>query len=46
MNVTIFIAHMRNCVMGATPMAAYNQVHFRLDFFLEGNSMNPDQTAP
>ena len=26
--------------------AAYIQVHFRLDFFLEANAMNPDQTAP
>ena len=22
------------------------QVHFRLDFFMEANNMNPDQTAP
>ena len=26
--------------------AAYIQVHFRLDFFMESNNMNPDQTAP
>ena len=25
--------------------AAYIQVFFRLDFFFEPNSMNPDQTA-
>ena len=25
--------------------AAYIQVHFRLDFFMEANNMNPDQTA-
>ena len=25
--------------------AAYIQVHFRLDFFMEVNNMNPDQTA-
>ena len=25
--------------------AAYIQVHFRLDFFKEATSMNPDQTA-
>ena len=25
--------------------AAYIQVHFRLDFFMEENNMNPDQTA-
>ena len=46
MNVTIFIMHVPNCVMGATPMAAYNQVYFRLGFFMEANSINPDQTAP
>ena len=26
--------------------AVYIQVHFRLDFFLEANNMNPDQAAP
>ena len=26
--------------------AAYIQVHFRLDFIMEVNTMNPDQTAP
>ena len=26
--------------------AAYIQVHFRPDFFMEVNNMNPDQTAP
>ena len=26
--------------------AAHIQVHFRLDFFMEANTMNPDQTAP
>ena len=26
--------------------AAYIQVHFRQDFFMEANNMNPDQTAP
>ena len=26
--------------------AAYNQVHFSLDFILEANAMNPDRTAP
>ena len=25
--------------------AAYIQVHFRLDFIMEANTMNPDQTA-
>ena len=25
--------------------AANIQVHFRLDFFMEANNMNPDQTA-
>ena len=25
---------------------AYIQVHFRLDFFMEANTMDPDQTAP
>ena len=25
--------------------AAYIQVHFRLDNFMEANNMNPDQTA-
>ena len=24
----------------------YSQVHFRLDFFMEANNTNPDQTAP
>ena len=23
-----------------------SQVHFRLDFFVKANNMNPDQTAP
>ena len=26
--------------------AAYIQVHFRLDIFMEANNMNTDQTAP
>ena len=26
--------------------AAYIQVHFRIDFFMEANNMNPDQTVP
>ena len=26
--------------------AAYIQVHFRLDFFMEANNMNLDKTAP
>ena len=26
--------------------AANTQVHFRLDFIMEANNMNPDQTAP
>ena len=26
--------------------AAYNQIHFRLDFFMKANTMNADQTAP
>ena len=26
--------------------AAYIQANFRLDFFMEANYMNPDQTAP
>ena len=26
--------------------AAYIQVHFRLNFIMEANTMNPDQTAP
>ena len=26
--------------------AAYIEVHFRLDFFLDANNMNPDRTAP
>ena len=25
--------------------AAYIEVHFRLDFFMEANNMNPNQTA-
>ena len=25
--------------------AVYSQVHFRLDFFMEANNMNPDQTG-
>ena len=25
---------------------AFFQMHFRLDFFMEINTMNPDQTAP
>ena len=26
--------------------AAYSQVHFKLDFIMEANTMNPDQTGP
>ena len=26
--------------------AAYIQVHLKLDFFVEANNMNPDQTVP
>ena len=26
--------------------AVYIQVHFRLDFFMEANNMDPGQTAP
>ena len=26
--------------------AEHIQVHFRLDFYMEANNMNPDQTAP
>ena len=26
--------------------AAYIQLHFRLDFVMEANTMNPNQTAP
>ena len=26
--------------------AVYVQVHFRLHFIIEANTMNPDQTAP
>ena len=32
--------------MSAFMSAAYIQVHFRLDFYLEANTMNLDQTAP
>ena len=32
--------------MSAFLSAAYIQVHFRLDFFMEANNMNPYQTAP
>ena len=42
LNVTIFITHVRRCIMGAMSM----QVHFRLDFTMEANIMNPDHTAP
>ena len=33
-----------NCCLNSTS-AAYIQVHVRLDFFMETNSMNPDLTA-
>ena len=26
--------------------AAYTKVHFRLEFFMEANNINPDQAAP
>ena len=32
--------------MSAFSSAAYIQVHFRLNFIMEANTMNPDQTAP
>ena len=32
--------------MSALTPAACFQVHFRLDFIMEANTMNPDQTAP
>ena len=31
--------------MSAFASAAYIQVHYRLDFFMEANNMNPDKTA-
>ena len=33
-------------MLSAFMSAAYIQVHFRLDSFIEANNMNPDQTAP
>ena len=41
-SATIFI--LNSCLPFTS--AANIQVHFRLDFFLEANNMNPDQTAP
>ena len=32
-------------IMSAVTSAAYIQEHFRQDFFMEANNMNPDQTA-
>ena len=40
---TIFLSW--KCCLLFMP-AAYIQVHFRLDFIIEANTMNPDQTAP
>ena len=42
---------MQDGVLTLTPpvfftSAAYIQVPFRLDFFMEANNMKPDQTAP
>ena len=33
-------------MLSAFHLAAYIQVHFRLDFIMETFTMNPDQTAP
>ena len=34
-------------MLSAFTSAVYNiQVHFRLDFIMEANTLNPDQTAP
>ena len=33
-------------MLSAFTSAVYIQVHFRLDFIIEANTMNPDQTAP
>ena len=33
-------------MLSAFMSAEYTQVHFRLDFFMEANNMNPDQIAP
>ena len=32
--------------MSAFTSAAYLVMHFKLDFFMEANMMNPDQTVP
>ena len=32
-------------ILSAFTSAAYIQVQFRLDFIMEANTMNPDQTA-
>ena len=32
-------------VKNQTKQTKYGQVHFRLDFFIEANNMDPDQTV-
>ena len=49
MNCTLschYFVCLQNVVFFQTTSAAYIQVHFRLDFFMEANTINPDQTAP
>ena len=43
----IAISHYPATIFVALKMSAsYIQVHFRLDFIIEANIMNPDKTAP
>ena len=41
LTLVLFVLKLSSAVMSA----AYIQVNFRLDFYMEANNMNPDQTA-
>ena len=43
-DINLYISNLK--VLSTFTSAVYIQVHLRLDFFMEANSMNPDQTGP
>ena len=43
---SIFCPENVGCLSAVCTSVAYFQVHFWLEFIMETNTMNPDQTAP
>ena len=44
--VILFIYPYLTIILCSEMSVAYIQVHFRVDFIIEANTINPDQTAP